>query len=78
MSRKRILKRANQDTPPTPCLRSRYSLYTWLLHWGSALLIILILGTSLGSGLGVTSRFPAYWMSFHLTVGLALIALTGM
>src|SRR5688572_4032133 len=49
----------------------------WLLHWVSALLVLFLLTTSLASGLGVTARIlPASWMDWHLSAGVALLAMT--
>lgn len=49
----------------------------WLLHWVSALLVLFLLITSLASGLGITTRlFPAAWMDWHLSAGIALLAVT--
>ena len=53
------------------------SLVVWLLHWISALLVLFLLATSLVSGLGITTRlFPAAWMDWHLSAGIALLAVT--
>lgn len=53
------------------------SAFVWLLHWVSALLVLFLLATSLVSGLGVTSRFfPASWMDWHLSAGVALLAVS--
>ena len=78
MSCKRPSKTAFLAATATPNLRSRYSLFTRVLHWVSAFLMMIILATSLGSGLGFTSRFPANWMTLHLTVGVSLLVLTTM
>lgn len=78
MSCKHPSKPAILAATPTPSLRSRYSLFTRVLHWVSAFLMMIILATSLGSGLGLTSRFPANWMTLHLTVGVSLLVLTTM
>jgi cytochrome b561 len=49
----------------------------WLLHWISAPLVLFLLGTSLASGLGVATRlFPGAWMDWHLSTGIALLAVT--
>ena len=78
MSCDRPSKPAVLARTPIPGLRSRYSLYTRVLHWVSAFLMMIILATSLGSGLGLTSRFPGNWMTLHLTVGVSLLVLTTM
>lgn len=53
------------------------SVVVWLLHWVSALLVLFLLGTSLASGLGFKTRvFPAAWMDWHLSAGVALLAVT--
>ena len=78
MSCKRPSDPAILAAAPTPSLRSRYSLFTRVLHWLSAFLMMIILATSLGSGLGLTNRFPANWMNLHLTIGVSLLALTTM
>ena len=53
------------------------SVVVWLLHWASALLVLFLLATSLASGLGITTRlFPAAWMDWHLSAGIALLAVT--
>lgn len=53
------------------------SVVTWLLHWVSALLVLFLLATSLASGLGITARFfPASWMDWHLSAGVALLAVS--
>ena len=57
----------------------QYSFVTWILHWISALLVLFLLMTSLGSGLGFTKRlFPNIWMDWHLSVGIALLAVTAI
>lgn len=71
-------KPANLAATATPSHRYRYSLFTRVLHWVSAFLMMITLATSLGSGLGLSSRFPANWMTLHLTVGVSLLALTTM
>ena len=76
MSCDRPSKPAVLARTPIPGVRSRYSPYTRVLHWASAFLMTIILATSLGSGLGLTNRFPANWMNVHLTVGVSLLALT--
>lgn len=49
----------------------------WLLHWPSALLVLFLIATSLASGLGITARlFPGAWMDWHLSAGIALLAVT--
>jgi len=49
----------------------------WLLHWISALLVLFLLATSLASGLGIIARvFPASWMDWHLSAGVALLAVS--
>lgn len=49
----------------------------WVLHWTSALLVLFLLATSLLSGFGVTTRlFPGAWMDWHLSIGIALLAVT--
>ena len=53
------------------------SVVVWLLHWISALLVLFLLATSLASRLGITSRFfPASWMDWHLSAGVALLAVS--
>lgn len=53
------------------------SVVVWLLHWVSALLVLFLLGTSLASGLGFTTRvFPAAWMDWHLSAGVALLTVS--
>ena len=53
------------------------SVVVWLLHWVSALLALFLLATSLASGLGITARvFPAAWMDWHLSAGVALLAVS--
>lgn len=53
------------------------SIVVWLLHWVSALLVLFLLATSLASGLGIAARvFPAAWMDWHLSAGIALFAVT--
>ena len=55
----------------------RPSIGVWLLHWISAVLVLFLLVTSLASGLGMTTRlFPAAWMDWHLSAGIALFAVT--
>jgi cytochrome b561 len=62
----------------TPQLSSAHvSAIPWLLHWVSALLVLFLLATSLASGLGITARFfPAAWMDWHLSAGVALLAVS--
>lgn len=62
----------DKETPePSP------SIAVWLLHWVSALLVLLLLTTSLTSGLGLTTRlFPAVWMDWHLSAGVLLLVIT--
>lgn len=65
----------NQMPQGSPILSP--SIAVWLLHWISALLALFLLATSLASGLGVTTRlFPAAWMDWHLSAGIALLAVT--
>lgn len=53
------------------------SIVVWLLHWVSALLVLFLIATSLTSGLGITARlFPATWMDWHLSAGVALLAVS--
>lgn len=53
------------------------SIVVWLMHWISALLVLFLLATSLASGLGFTARFfPAAWMDWHLSAGVALLAVS--
>ncbi len=53
------------------------SLVVWLSHWVSALLVLFLLATSMASGLGITTRFfPASWMDWHLSTGVALLAVS--
>lgn len=55
----------------------RLSLGRWTAHWTSALLAFFLLATSLGSGLGIVRRpFPASWIDWHLTAGIALLTVT--
>lgn len=55
------------------------SAVVWLLHWVSALLVVFLLATSLASGLSLTTRwFPARWMDWHLSAGVALLAVTAI
>lgn len=57
----------------------RPSFVVWMLHWVSTLLVLFLLATSLASGLGFTKRpFPAVWMDWHLSTGVALLALTAI
>ena len=55
------------------------SIVVWLLHWVSALLVLFLIATSLTSGLEITARlFPAKWMDWHLSAGVALLAITAV
>lgn len=57
----------------------RPSFMVWTLHWISALLVLFLLATSVASGLGFTKRLmPAMWMDWHLSAGVALLALTAI
>ena len=51
----------------------------WTLHWLSTLLLLFLLATSLTSGLGFTKRlYPAMWMDWHLSAGIALLVMTAV
>lgn len=64
-----------QQPQATPVLRP--SFMVWTLHWVSTLLVLFLLVTSLASGLGFTKRpFPAVWMDWHLSAGVALLVMT--
>lgn len=68
--------KADAKTPQVPSALSP-SVVVWLLHWVSALLVLFLLATSLTSGLGITGRIlPAAWMDWHLSAGVALLALS--
>ena len=56
-----------------------YSLLIWFLHWVSALLVVYILATSLGSGLGLSQRIsPGSWLDWHLSAGIAVLTINAI
>lgn len=58
-------------------LAARRSVIVWSLHWITAALALYLISTSVGSGLGIAQRvFPAVWMNWHLSAGMALLGIT--
>ena len=66
-----------QERQSMPVLHPTF--IVWMLHWVSALLVLFLLATSLASGLAFTKRLlPVMWMDWHLSAGVALLALTAI